>query len=731
MLSKYFRLAASAAVCCSVWNVASAQSPEQNASPVQQEDESVFIRADRVINDAQNRQTIAEGNVEVHYGPRVLRADRVIYDMNEALVRAQGNVQIIDPDGTIRYAEEIQVDEDLENGYALNFATRMTNGATATAGAAIREEGSINAFERMVYTACPVCEDSDVSPTWSLRAKEAVQNQESQMMSYKDAILEIKGIPVLYIPYFTHPDPSSERRSGLLTPDFGLSDKTGVYYKQPYFWAATPYQDLTIAPTVYERITPLMELEYRKRFFSGYLGVEGSFTKEQNFDSDGEKFGENAWRSHIAANGDFAINRNWRWGFAVERQSDDLYDLRYDLDTAKPQTGLYDSQERSSLSQLYTVGQGQSFYTEIGAMAFQGLRESDDPGRTPHIAPSIYAERMFDLGRVGRLSVSGSSAVLERDEGVSSARGTAEIGWRKRNILGPGFVFEPFAEARGDAYEISDTTETFEDGTITRGLGLFGAQLSWPLIGGGDNFSFTIEPRIMAALGTNNPNNDVIPNEDGLSFEAGESSLFLANAASGYDRWEGGNRASAGISATARWGQDSSADFIFGRRWRERADPAFSVLSNLEGTESDYVAAVGLSLGPSLNIQNSVRLDKDDLTVQRLDTSARLNAWRIETTARYFSLSEDLKDGGDEGLILKTRFRLTDNILGVYALQRNFTDELNLSQLVGVAFEDDCSYFQIAYERKEVTDRTLGPSEAIRFTFSLKTLGTIGDSTFD
>ena len=235
----------------------------------------------------------------------------------------------------------------------------------------------------------------------------------------------------------------------------------------------------------------------------------------------------------------------------------------------------------------------------------------------------------------------------------------------------------------------------------------------------------------MAAIGSSDPNNDAIPNEDGLSFEADESSLFLANAASGYDRWEGGNRASAGISASASWGRNNSADFLFGRRWRESADPAFSLLSNLEGTQSDYVAAVGLSLGNGLSIQNRLRLDKDDLTVQRLDTSASLTAWRLETNARYFQISEDLKTGGDEGLVLQTRLRFTDNILGVYALQRNFTDDLNLRQLVGIAFEDDCSYFQVAYERQEVTDRTLGPSEAIRFTFSLKTLGTFGDSTFD
>ena len=386
------------------------------------------------------------------------------------------------------------------------------------------------------------------------------------MMSYQDAILEIKGVPVLYVPYFAHPDPTSERRSGLLPPDLGVSSKLGAFYEQPYLWVISPSQDLTIGPEVFEKMTPLMNLGYRKRFFSGGISADGSFTHEQDFDSDGAKFGDDTWRSHISAEGLFDINSKWQWGFAVERQSDDLYDRRYDLDLLKSTNGLFESQSREALSQLYAVGQDEDFYAEIGALSFQGLRASDDPGTTPLVAPTLYAEKVYDFGKFGQGSLIGSSAVLQRDEGVSSARGTMEANWRMRNIFGPGLVMEPFVETRGDIYDISDSEDVYEDKSVSRGLALAGAQLSWPLVGGGENISFTLQPTLMAALGTDSPNDEGIPIEDALSFEADESSLFEANGAAGYDLWEGGSRMAAGVTASAEWGERQNLNFIFGRR---------------------------------------------------------------------------------------------------------------------------------------------------------------------
>ena len=203
MVSKVFRLAASAVVLAAPGSLAIAQTSPTSQESV--EDLPVYLSADKLTDDRNEQLIIAEGNVEARFEDRVLRADKVIYDIRNETIRAQGNVQIIDSDGTVRYAEEIQVDESLDDGYALNFSTRLEGNAVATASSAIRKDGSINALEQMVYTACPVCADDTDQPTWALRARKGVQNRDTKMISYQDAILEVKGVPVFYIPYFAHP----------------------------------------------------------------------------------------------------------------------------------------------------------------------------------------------------------------------------------------------------------------------------------------------------------------------------------------------------------------------------------------------------------------------------------------------------------------------------------------------------------------------------------------------
>lgn len=718
-----------AAMAVAVVTAATAQAQDAPSNDVTT-DSGVYLSAQTLTDDQEARQLVAEGNVEARYQGRILRADRLIYDLENERIRAQGNVQIIDSDGSIRYADEIEVDENLDDGFATRFYTRLPNDAIATASSAVRQNGSLNALEQASYTACPVCEESEERPTWALRARRAVQDQEKQMIAYQDAVLEIKGVPVFYIPYMSHPDPSSDRRSGLLPPDIGVSSKLGVFYEQPYYWAMSPSQDLTISPLLTTKVNPVLGVDYRKRFYSGIINLEGSFTHEQDFDSDGDKFGDDTWRSHIYGSGIFQINTMWRWGFGVERQSDDLYDRRYDIDGANEARGPFVSQPRQLLSQLYAIGQNRDFYFEGGLLSFQGLREEDDPGEIPLVTPTLYSEKILDFGDFGSLSIAGSSAVFTRDTGNDSGRVTGDVNWRARSIVGPGLVVEPFAQARLDYY-LLDTVANGEENE-TRSLGLVGAEVSWPFIRPGKNVDLTIEPIVMAATGTSGANDDGIPNEDSLLFESDDSTLFRANGVGGYDVWEGGSRISAGVQASARWRNGFEVNGLVGRRWREESDDAFNLASNLSGTTSDYVANVGVRLNRTLNLSSRMRFSEGNLDLSRLDLRASTDVWRLRAAARYYKLNDRATIGSpEEGVELRGSLRVTDNWSAVYSQQRNIEENTNIRQTVGVAYEDECTYFQVAFERSEALDRTLGPSDSVTFTFALKTLGQVGSSDAD
>src|SRR5690349_14019531 len=176
--------------------------------------DQILMKADSVTEDRKTLITVAEGNVEVRYKGKALRADRLIFDQNKQSMRAQGHVQIVDEKGAVTFADEIEGDEAFDNGFATGFSIRMEKNAVATASSAIRSDGNRNTLQQAVFTACPVCADGKTAPTWQIRAREAVLDQDDQMITYQDAVFELKGIPIFYIPWFAHPDPSSKRRSG-------------------------------------------------------------------------------------------------------------------------------------------------------------------------------------------------------------------------------------------------------------------------------------------------------------------------------------------------------------------------------------------------------------------------------------------------------------------------------------------------------------------------------------
>ncbi|MEM8615997.1 MAG: LPS assembly protein LptD [Pseudomonadota bacterium] len=712
----------------------------QTASEPEVAPSQVIIDADTFQVDDENNTVTAEGNVQAEYEGRILRADKLVYNRTTDRVRAVGNVIIIDPDGSERFADEIETNSDLNDGFAIGFSTRLAGGGTAIAESAIRSQDGINALEKVTYTACELCE-GDTRPTWALRARRAILDEQDQMYSYRDAVLEIAGIPVFYLPFFAHPDPNSDRRSGLLIPDAGVSTKFGAFYQQPYYWAISPSQDLTIAPLISTGINPLLEFDYRKRFWSGDVVANFSFTHEKDFDADGERFGEAEWRGHLFAEGQFDINQVWSWGFGIEQMSDDLYTRRYDIDGENEDRGLYAGQPRQLLNQLYIQGQDQNWYADGSLIGLEGLRERDNDATFPTALPFAFAERLFDFGDFGTLAVNGSSAILERDEGVNSGRVSVGADWRKQYVLPAGVLIEPFADARYDYYDLSGTES--DENSFERGQAQIGAQISYPLLRQGRSVDILIEPIAMVAAGTQVNNDASIPVEDGLFYEYDETVLFQPNGYGNYDLYEGGAKASIGLSTTARWKNGVSITALGGRHWRDYADPYFTVGSNLDGTVSDWVGSISANFNDILTIETRLRLDEEDFAVNRVDTRLGLDWWRFDASVRYYKLSEDILTTGrdDEGVDIRGEFQVTDRFYFLYGRARDISGRItpngntfpgrDLRHQFGVAYEDDCSRFELIYEQRDSNDRTLGPSEAVRFRFSLLTLGDFGSRDVD
>ncbi|MEQ9316617.1 MAG: hypothetical protein RLN72_12255, partial [Henriciella sp.] len=99
----------------------------------------------------------------------------------------------------------------------------------------------------------------------------------------------------------------------------------------------------------------------------------------------------------------------------------------------------------------------------------------------------------------------------------------------------------------------------------------------------------------------------------------------------------------------------------------------------------------------------------------------------------YYQIDEEVTQAGirQEGVLLQSEVAVTDNYFVTYGLQRDVENNLDLRHSIVIGYQDDCSRFELIFERSEKIDRQLGPSDSILFRFGLKTLGGLASNNFD
>lgn len=702
------------------------------AQTTQAESDVVYIEADEFINEQDAGRVIARGDVQARYDGRTLQADEVVYYPDLGRVTATGGVTILEADGSVSHAETVDLASDLSRGVATEFATRLPQDGKIGASYILRSSETYAELGDAFYTVCDACDANGRAkrPTWRLKARQVVQDQEKEMIYYRDAVLEIKGVPVLYSPFFAHADPTVGRKSGFLLPTFGESNKTGTFYEQPYFWAISEHQDLTFNTRIMTSANPLVGFQHRYRFFSGGTTFEGSLTYERLFDENGDKFDDTEVRGHIFGEGAFRVTDDWLWGFGVERVTDDLYFRRYDIDGEDRARGLYRRGSKRLLSQVYATGQDDNYYASVAALNFQGLRATDDDGLIPIVAPLAELRRSYDENVMGgRIEARASSAVLERQDGADSRRLTLEADWNRPTVFKNGVVATPFALVRGDLYSLQDQPllSGFEDvDSVTRLLGYVGADVRYPLAKRQGPIDIILEPRAMIVLSPDDPA-DPVPIEDADTFDIDEANIFEPDRSPGYDIWEDGSRATLGGQATARWGdKGGEASLFVAQSYRTEDFPAFGSASGLDGTTSDWVGAASFSLDPRNGVRARFRIDDEDYDVERLDVDARAAWGPAVVGGRYLRFEESLLSGRPkEEASVRAGVEVTRNWGVYYIANRDLeTDETRVASL-GLIFQDECSRLEIVYKQERTEDRAVGSGDSIRFQFTLATLGSV------
>ena len=128
-------------------------------------------------------------------------------------------------------------------------------------GVSSSSKNGVTTINKGVFTSC---KKNDACPPWSIQADKISYDENKKQINYKNALVKIYDIPVLYFPKFFHPDPTVKRQSGLLKPSLNNSNVLGSSINLPYFHIISENKDYTIAPTIFSENTQMIQNEYRQ-----------------------------------------------------------------------------------------------------------------------------------------------------------------------------------------------------------------------------------------------------------------------------------------------------------------------------------------------------------------------------------------------------------------------------------------------------------------------------------
>ena len=109
------------------------------------------------------------------------------------------------------------------------------------------------------------------TPRWDLHAGTVLLNVDHYTL-LTNAVMTVKGVPMLYLPILYYPTKREDRATGFLIPTYGTSSLRGQSIHDAFFWVINRSQDATIMHDWYSKTGQGVGSEYRYNFGPGANG---------------------------------------------------------------------------------------------------------------------------------------------------------------------------------------------------------------------------------------------------------------------------------------------------------------------------------------------------------------------------------------------------------------------------------------------------------------------------
>lgn len=703
----------------------------QSPKKTRQKNDEVLLRADDVSYEKGLGLVIARGNVQVSDGIDVLEADTVTYNKKLNMVSASGNVRLYKHSGELITGSYVELTEDLKKGFIDKIYLITADEERFAASKGFKDD-HITTMEKGVYSPCKLCKADKNAPfTWQIRATKIIRDEESMDVSYRNLILDFKGIPGFYFPYFKHPDPSVERRTGLLMPTFANASELGTTLIAPFYWDINAQQDVTLRPVFMSKEGVLLGGDYRGLFTHGFVNVSASTIKTNNITGapGAQKTNPTEYHGHLSGITRFDLTENWRFKANGTRVTSPTYFRRYYFVEGGRFYG-----DGTLDSQGFFEGFYDKNYIAFGGYDFQNLRAEVNNKTVPVVTPVVKADYQSDTDAWGGSWKTGlDQNYVTRPLGTKVGRVSSWGNYTLPYISAAGTTHKAQAEIRGALYDIRSSQSPVSQRPVrqTRGRVIPTLTLDngYPLVQYFDKNALILEPILGAVISSNNMNDPKIPNEDSQDFEFDTTNVMKKDRFPGFDRIDGGQRLNYGVNFNL-YGDKSKQLFkgFVGQSYSFSKENQFPQYSGIYKGQSDFVSALGTNPHPYFSANWSSRFDKKTFRLRKSLLQAMAGPPIFQLHVDYIMIDRQFLANQ-----FVKREQITTSVHSCFHENWNtyikVTKELgykpgDLEHGAGLMYQDDCFFSKLDLFRTFYNDRDIKPSKTIMLTLGFKNLGT-------
>ena len=590
-----------------------------------------------------------------------------------------------------------------------------------------------------IFTSCKLNDDC---PPWSIKAEKITHDKIKKDMIYKNAILKIYDVPVLYFPKFFHPDPSVKRRSGFLQPQFNNSETLGSSLYVPYFKTLGPDKDITFKPTFFEKLTKfekekyILQNEFRKKGKNSSLIADFAFLRDYKPSTESKT--KNVNHLFINYNNDLEIPNYLESKFEtqIQRVTNDTYLKVFQYNLFDTPVMPESQTTMNSNIKFYFEQESQNLTTGIEVYENLGIKHSD---RYQYTLPYYdFSKNLTSLISDNIISgylnfdSSGTNKLLNTNNLKTTV--VNNLSYNSNDFISNLGIKNNFNLYFKNLNAVGKNDSTYTSSPQIDGMSTFKINTSFPLLKSKNMIRETLTPKISFRI---NPANNM-DNYSGSSANINANNVFDINRLGISNDFEAGRSFTLGLdykydplldneseNTNDNLSEDIDDKYLeikLATVVRDQYESDIPSSSTINRKNSDLFGSINNKLLDNIDFLYEFSLDNDMKTINSNEIETEISINNFITTFNFIEQRNEI--GSTHVLSNVTEYKINDNKSLKFSTRRN--KKINLTEYYDLSYEykNDCLTAAVKFNKTFYQDNDLKPTEDLFFTITLIPLTT-------